>query len=432
MAATNFVSLLTFFPETVAQGVGPNGDTSGAVSTAAQWLAAEAGGTAFQLGHIAESLDMSGVDKETLTAEQTKQRIFQTDARVDGLPAIDVPLSAYLTGSGVTTAAGTTISLTPEMRWLQHCLGGIHRTETVTLAGGGHTTTVINVDDATTLAEGAHVAWIDPATGLGHTRRIDDVTGLAVTLDRELPSVPADGEECAGTATIFINEDVICDTSAATGRTLSILSQKRANGTSGWEKRGCKAAVTSLGFERNGFATAEYQILGADFTAPPDGPAPTMPDFTSPRPIAIGPDTEVTINDVNDTTRSLKCNGSFAVEPGVPVVAAECMGMATDAMPGIGYFTTEPADTKVTVDVFPFAESWFTDFANGQHKSLYMTRLGTPGNMLAVGFPYAEIFNIPKLGDANGAATNALEFRAKEVDGATTALARSKFCIVIG
>ncbi len=429
---TNYVSLLTAFEETVGQGIGPNGTSGGTVSTGAEWEAAETAGTAFQVAHIGSSLDLSGVKKTKVTPESVRQRIKQTTPESPALSNTEFPFTSYITGSGTALADGVTATATSQSRMLSHCMGGVSFTATHTAAGGGHTTTVVNVDDATTWSVGDMVAWEDPATLLCHPRVITDITVLAVTLDKALPSAPGDGDLIRGGATIYIDEGVIADTSGTLGSTLSFVCQKAANGSAGHELNGCKATMASISFGRNEFATIEHTVTSARFTSPANGPDPTLPTFTPPTPPVIGPDTQVLIAAASGTSDTTVCNGALSIDPGLPVRAVECMTARTGNMEGYGGYTLDEAPTLVDVDLFPRDVSWFTADDAQTNQNVSLVRLGASGSCYAVSMQNCEVREVA---DGNGDITSSvLQFRAVEVnaDTATTALERSVFRIFIG
>ncbi len=433
MTATNFVSIATFYEETDGLGIGPSGEDSATPSTSADWEDAEAAGEAFQLPHIASTLSLDTLQHTMLTPEQVRTRLFQTQRRERGLSNVEsLPLQTYLTGLGAPLDVDIVPPLTALVRVLRNALGGIHLVQTRPLAGGGHSTTTITVDDATTYRVGAVVAWEDPATGLCHPRQIVALAGNQATLDLELPSVPEDGQTIRGGVTIFIDEDVICDTSANLGSTLSGCLQKGRNGEPGFEVNGLKFALASMTFERNSFATLDFAGPAARFTTPPNGPSPTLPDRDQPDPLAIGPDTQIVLSNVGETELREVCNTTLSVEPGVPVVSQPCMGQH-GPQEGVAFYTSEPADTTITVDVFPFSPGFFADFDDGQHKQVSVTRLGRSGSVASVRFPNAEIFNTPGRG-GDSVATSSLTLRGLEnaLATSTDALSRSKFVIYLG
>ncbi len=425
----NLVSLLTFYPETVGQGIGPNG-TSG-VSTGAQWEAAELATTAFQMPHLAASLDVSGIQIEEVSPEAAKRRIFETQRSQQTLPNTEFPFTSYLTGTGSTLADGVTASATALSQMLEHCLGGVSLTATHTVAGGGHTATVVNVDDTTTWSVGDVVAWED-ADGRKHPRVITDITGLAVSLEPALPEAPADDDLIRGGATAFISEAVITDTSSTPGSTMSAVIQKGGNGEAGFEANMCKAQLTSISFARNEFATMDFSVFSGRHTDPSAGPDPEFPTASYPTPQVIGPDTQVIIGDAGTTTLGTVCNGTVSVDPGVPVTPLPCMADNLDTTGGYGLYSTAPADTTVSVDLFPSSTSWYTDKAADTNKRIAVIKNGSDGNCFAF---FAENCEIQTVTPGSGDFTSTEpQLRAVEHNPstATTALERSKFRLYLG
>lgn len=429
MSVLNQVSLFTIFEESVGQGIGPNG--TGGVSTTGEWEAAETAGTAVQVAHLASSLGIDQIVRTEVSPEFVRQRVKQTQPTETALSNVTFPFSKYITGLGSVLAAGTTATSTELTRILVNALGGVHYTETCTLAGGGHTTTVVNVDDASTLAVGAIIAWED-SDGLLHPRVITDVSGLAITLNWALPSTPNDAELMRGGATIYIDEDVITDTSSNLSSTFSACIQKGANASAGWEVRGCKAELSGLSFSRNEYPTAEFSVQGMSFTDPSGGPSPDLPTVAFANPQVIGPDSQIIITDAGTTALTTVCNGDLTVEPGVPVVPLECMADNLGDTEGIGLFSTAPADTLINVDIFPYATSWHTDKAADTNKQVGVIKNGGSGNCFAFIAQNCEIQTVtPGTGDFT---SSDLQLRAVELNPttATTALQRSVFRLFIG
>lgn len=428
---TNLVSLFTLFEETVGQGIGPNGTSGGTVSSSAEWVAAELAGTAVQIPHLASSLALDGIKKTPISPEEARVRFFQTQRPDYGLSNTEFGCTSYLTGRGAALANGVTATSTAVGRLTTNALGGVHYTATRTAAGGGHTTTVVNVDSAATYAVGAVIAWED-SDSIAHPRVITDISGLAITLSTALPDTPSDGDLFLGGATHYIDEAVIGDTSTNLGSTFSACLQKGENGSAGWEANGCKAALSSVTFGRNEYPTLEFGISSARFTGPATGPSPTLPTASYPNPSVIGPDTVVLISDFDSTALSTVCNGTASIDPGVPVKALECMTARTGNMEGIGLYSTEPADTIVDINLFPHAVSWYTDQDAEQDKQVAVIRNGPSGACFGVFMQHCEINEAAPGSD--DFTSSVLKFRAVEVNSATatTALERSKIRIFLG
>ena len=142
------LSLLTYFPETT-QGTPP--------ADAAAWIA-----SGVRLRHLGESLDISGVERSLLEDMRNQYRVKGTEARVQGIDNPEFPFAVYGHGLGETTAAGEQVATdAPGYQLallLGHALGGITRGYSTQVSGGGSTTTVVAVDDASDYAVGDFVA----------------------------------------------------------------------------------------------------------------------------------------------------------------------------------------------------------------------------------------------------------------------------------
>ena len=429
MAVLNLVSLLTIFPETVGQGLGPSGLPG--VSTGLQWETAESGGTAFQVPHLAASLDVSGIQVEEVSPEAAKRRVFETQRAQQTLRNTEFPFTSYLTGTGATLADGVTASETALSQLLENCLGGVSLTATHTVAGGGHTATVVNVDSTATWSVGDVVAWQD-SDGRKHPRVITDITGLAVSLEPALPEAPADDDLIRGGITAFIDESVITDTASNPGSTFSAVIQKGSNGEAGWELNMCKAALTAINFARDEFATMDFNVYSGRHTDPSAGPDPEFPTAVYPTPQLIGPDSTIIIGDAGTTTLGEVCNGTVTVDPGVPVTPLPCMVDNLGTTGGYGLFSTAPADTTINVDLFPSDSSWYTAKAANTNKRILVAKNGSDGNCFAFVAENCEIQTIsPGSGDFTSTEP-VLRAVEHDPDTATTALERSKWKIYIG
>ena len=429
MTVLNTVSLLTFFEETTAQGIGPSG-VSG-VSTGGQWQGAETAGTAFQMPHLADSLATAGIDVEDLTPQFVRRRVFETAPTVDGLRNVEFPFQSYITGNGQTLAAGDLAAATPLSRMLANCWGGSHQCSTRTVAGGGHTTTVVNVDSTGSWLVGAVVAWEDD-DGRLHPRVITDITGLAVTLNTALPDTPQDGDLIRGGLTIFIDEDVITDTSSNAGSTMAACIQKGANGAAGFELRGCKAELSGINFEREGFPVLDFTVMAANHDDPSTGPNPLLPSATFPLPSVMGPDTSILVEDSDSSTLTGVCSGSVSVTPGVPVTPLECLADNLGDMEGVALYSTSPADSTIELQLFPFDSTLYTDKAADTNKQIAVIKHGSAGGAFAF---FAQNCEIQSVVFGEGEFTSS-EMRLRAVEHApetaTTALERSKVRIFLG
>ena len=191
------LSLLTYFPETT-QGTPP--------ANAAAWIS-----SGVRLRHIAETLDVSGIERAMLTDERNQSRVFASELRIEGIDNPEFPFAVYAHGLGETTATGQQVATdAPGYELgllLGHAIGGITRGYSNTCLVSS-TTTVLNVTDASDHTVGEFVA-VEYATayspypdGTAWPRRIIALDTVAtpntITLDQALPQAPATGDPIHG------------------------------------------------------------------------------------------------------------------------------------------------------------------------------------------------------------------------------------------
>lgn len=391
-------SQLAFFPE-VTQGTGP--------ANGAAWVA---GGV--RIRHIGDSFDVSGVEQQVVADERSQEGIFDEEYSVKGLRNTSFPFATYMTGSGIATAATTQIAITPLMTLLAHALGGIHRSNSTTLSGGGHTTSTINVASATNIVHGCLIAVEDVTDGTVAIRRVLDVNTLAVVLDEVLPFTPADTDLVHGMATIYVDETVLVDSSAGP-TTFSWLGQKGlAAALENWEFNGCKSELKSLALERGGLPLLTFDTMAASFDPPGTAPSPTWTsDPIGNAPVSIGPDSVITYQTQGTTTINAVQVAKFAIEVGVPVVPVDTNTEVEDGMEGRQGYTTQPADTVISLDIVPFASTPWTHFAADSLRRLRFYKRAQEGQLFAVHFSRCEL-KPPKRGVAGQVSANSLTLRA--------------------
>lgn len=434
------LSLLTYFPES----------TSGTPPTdAVDWIA-----NGIRLRHIAESLDVSGVERQLLEDMRNQSRIFDNEARVQGIDNPEFPFAVYGHGIGGTTISGSQIANSIAgfqlAALLGHSIGGVSLGYSNTVDGGTGTTTVIPVTDASDHLVGDFVAveFQSAVTGYPVTtawpRRITarDIvsTPNTITVDQALPQAPADGDAIHACATVYIDQSFLSDSSANTGRTRSWLVQKGLPGAGStvreaWVFRGCVAELQSFAFERGGLMQFSFNVLCGSHDDPTTAPWPTAWSSNAERglaPLSITPLTEVWLEDDGTTDNTLVHVSKFEVEPGVPRVRHETVTTIQTGMQGTAAYSTQPADTLITLGLTPFGVAQWTDQLAGTEKTLRWARLGPAGSGMAVHFPRVSHAMTPKR-LVNNANTDAdVQFVAHEEEGlGTSELQRSKMCIVL-
>lgn len=422
MTTSTKPSQLAYFQE-VTQGTGP--------ADGAAWVAG-----ATQIRHLGETLDVSGIEQAVVEDERSQDDIFSVEYSVKGLRNTSFPFSVYMTGSGATTAPAAQISETPLMTLLEHCLGGLHRSNSTLLAGGGHTTTTINVTAATNIVHGCLIAVEDVTDGTIAVRRVLDVNTLAVVLDEALPFTPVDTDIVHGMATIYVDETVLVDSSVGP-TTMSWLIQKGlAAALENFEMNGCKTELKSISLQRGGLPTLAFETMAASFDPPGTAPTPTWTATPSGfAPVSIGPDTVVTYQTQGTTTLAPIHVSDFSVEVGVPVVAVDTNTEVEDGMEGRQGYTTQPADTTVTMNIVPFGSSHWTQFAADTLRRVRFYKRANEGQLFAVHFSRCEI-KPPKRGTSGAVSSSQVMLRAHKdatsSEAANQQMWRSKILLGIG
>jgi len=386
--------------------------------------------------HIAEATDPSGLKQQTAEDMRSQSTIFGLNRKVRGLRGVTQPLALYTTGSGATTADGQQIALTDLMRVLQHALGGLHRSRTTSLAGGGHTTTVINVNDATDIAVGCFIAVSDTsASGLPVVREVTNVAALAITLDEALPFTPANGDVVHAMATAFIDEAVLINSNGSGGPfTFSWHIQKGSPAAlENFLLRGCKLQLDNLSLGRGDLPRLNATIHAATFLGPNDAPSPdwSSSTITGNAPVSIGPNTDVHLGTVGSTTAATIHVGSCEIDFGVPVIATETVTEMADNMEGVHSYATAPGDTMVKLGIVPMASSYWDSFDDDTMRRFRWAKRAAAGQIYAVACPNCEVVETPTRGAQNAVSRADVSLRAFPASG-STALARSKIKIGIG
>lgn len=420
-------SQLAYFYEITTQGLGP--------ANGAAWVTAcGALTTGARIRHIAEGLDVSGIEMAAVPDERSQTTVFGKEYDVKGLRNVTFPMTLYVTGSGATTAATTQIAQTALGGLLGHCLGGAHRSNSTLLTGGGHTTTVVNVTANTNIAAGCLVMVEDATDGTIAVRRVLSIASLAITLDEALPFTPVDGDTMRGMITAYIDESVLADSSVGP-TTLSWLIQKGLATTENFELNGCKTELKSLSLPRGGLPVLAFETMAASFDPPGTAPSPTWAATTihGNAPVSIGPDSIWTYQTQGTTTINAIHVNEANIEFGVPVIKVETTTEVDADMEGVQSYTTGPADTVATLNVVPFASTPWTQFASDTYKRLRFYKRAGNGQIFAVCIPKCQI-RPPKRGTAGAVSSNALTLVAHPADdaGNLTALSTSKILVGIG
>lgn len=419
-------SLLAGFYETT-QGTPP--------ADSAAWVSG-----AVRFHHIAESLTVDSFVETALDDMRSVDRIVTGRPIIRGIKGgNEFPFELYLTGHEDTSiAGGETVTATALSNLLANCWGGQHRAPTMT-AGVGSTTTALVVDSTTGLVAGDFIGWAD-SNSVVHYREVASVdSSTEITLRRALPSAPANSNLIYGAITIFLDEDVLVDSSDGPS-TMSWLIEKATNRNGSpnsyhrWVARGCGTSLTGLTMTRNELARLSFATLVGSFLGP--GEHSIAPSWSaSPTGVAgkaMGPTTKCWFIDSGTTTNTQSHLVEFAIDSLFRKAAIPTMTEAEDNMPGLYGYGLTADNVAATLTFVPFANDFYTDFTNGTYKHLQVERAGTLGTCFSVSMGRCSLQSTPIMTPGDVTSQHSVSVRADVDNLSTTAQGTSPIKIVLG
>lgn len=420
MATANWAGELAYFQEST-QGTGP--------ADAAAWQA-----SGKPIRYIMESVDVSELRQSVIEDMRSQVEALANEQSVLGIKgSVSFKFSAYLTGTGAETAAASQVNANSTSDLLQHCFGGQSRTNSTTLAGGGHTTTVVNVTAATNIAIG-DIIGIEYATapGVVHPREVTNVAALAVTLHRALPSVPANGDKVQAGITIYPDEAVLED-SAVGPYTHSWYIRKGREGSSsalGWECKGCKASLKSINIARNDVPKMDFHVDVASFVTPEASSTPDFSTYHGNAPVAIGPTTELFFGDAGVTTDAQLHLVEASINTGIGSKPVNTTTEVQTGMPGRWGYTLDRQDVTIDLHCVPWSNTRMTEFNAQTLKQVDIIKKSAAGKTIMIRMPRCEIKLAPIVDGADNVLSQRWQLRA--LNGSVTTNAKTKAKIKIG
>lgn len=390
---------IAYFQETTS-GDGPN--------NAAAWVS---NGNRFRChsGVTAEAIQTSMIDDP-----RVQYGLGYHNDKIKGLEAGEgFNFTIPLPGAEVATAGTSQVATTIFANLLEHAMGGMQRgNRTTAKVAGAHTGTAVEVDSTTNIVEGGFVAW-ENSSGNLEIRRVTDITGDVVTVDQAFSATPQDADDVYPCIDLYIDYTKLCDSDAGP-YTLSYLLQFGGAGSSElFELNGCKSALAGISLERNGLASVELTTMWGSKKDPTELSEPAWtaePSGLSGVP--LGPNTTVWLQDYGTTTANSVHAESVSIEPGIPAVRIPTVTSATTNLQGTARYSTQDADTMVTLNLVPFATSHWTNFSAGTKKVLRIAKEAPAGQALAIHFSRCEIVSEPIRGTAEAVSSTRLELRA--------------------
>lgn len=413
-------SSLAYVDETT-QGTGP--------ADAAAWVT-----DGVRLRHIMGTLDPSGFKQSTIEDERSQENVQDFDPVILGIKGgVEFPFDVPLHGLGDTTASGNTVDQNELSELLEHCMGGVHLSNSTVATGGTTTTAILTADTA--IALGCYVVVVLPdMPQVNYPRRVVAFNGgtNTVTFDEVLPRAVAADDVIHGAATHYFDEDILNDSSIGPSTRSWLISVGRGSEREHWEANGCKSYIDALELPRNGVAKAKIKTKVASFqtpdelsdpafTATPDGDAGT----------AIGPRSSLWLQDYGSTAAASRHCIDLAIKPGGVPEPVETLTEVESGMPGISHYGLARDKTTATVKTL-FSQGEFQDFNAGTLKVLRWVRHGGPGVGFAVAMHRCEVRETPTMAPVGPSMGMELEIHALRDTTAiaSTDLARSRLVIV--
>lgn len=397
--------------------------------------------SAFRIAPIVGTLTVASIGPGLVNDERAYADIMDDEPDRIGIDNPEFAFECYMEAAASAPADGSAMARSWQMDLCEHMLGGLDLGSTET-AAGTHSTTTVEVADASGISVGGHVAvTLQNYTGLGgatvaHVRRVVAIASDVITVDQAFPVAPVDGDIVGGCATAYVDSTVLENSDAGAGPyTLSWhLARQREGGTANWEVFGAKAQLNSLICERDDFARFAISVFGGSSALPGTADAPDWTtDPENEVPFQIGRNTQLWFQDYGTTTSALWATTMFNVDDfGVPVVPADAITSISEGMQGRAGYSTTRADTTVGIAVQGHDAGWWADYSARTWKVARFANLAPRGGGFAITLPRCLINERPDFGDEGGSAINSLQLKAFRdlASVATTQLARSKICLV--
>src|SRR5690606_8709277 len=240
-----------------------------------------------RIRHIGDELDISGIAQAAVDDMRSQIHVDAVNLKAKGLKNTEFSFSIYLTGYGSKVESGSSNTEIDMGTLLKHALGGQLLGTSLT-ASGTHSTTTVEVADASSLEVGQYIG-IEQG-GVVYPRRIIDIADDVITYDEATPAAPQNDDIVRAFVTHYIDEEVLID-SAAGPYTFSWLIQKGL-GSAGFDTvqlQGCKAALTGIEVSRGELAKLTFTVQAASFTDDRDAPNPEwVGSPTGNAPVVVG------------------------------------------------------------------------------------------------------------------------------------------------
>lgn len=394
------------------------------------------------------SLDLAGLKQTILDNPTLERRVLSVNKRIKigGLRNCEFGIGLKLHGTGVTTADGVVVTQTYLGDQLEHCMGGVHLGMSTTCLVGS-TNIIPILDDVTGVEVGQMLAFQDTTspvpqyTGKPVPRRVIDVdvgTG-AVTLSEKLPFVPVAGDVVHGGITGHIDEFVLEDAVAAGATQMWFLQRHKTDDAMTWQVEGSVASFSVTGLSRGQLPGMDLKVMAANFK---HGGVDGLSCLTLPNPqgqaqLSCGKDIRCSIAPASSTDPVWVDVSQVGFDVGFSRERVETTTENIERFEGTASYTLKPGNTRFTVTVPQYDDSWYLALASGIEYRITFYQPGDgsgAGKLWCIHLPKCQLVETPARSDTNENNAVSLVFEAMESDDTgdvDTELAKSLFYIFI-
>lgn len=377
------------------------------------------------------SLDLSGVKQSILDNPTLERRGLSVNKRkkIKGIRNCEFSVGLKLHGTGVVTADGDTVEETYLGTLLKHSMGGLHLGTSTNITGG--TATVPILDDVAGIIPGQMLAFEDITSptskyaGKPIPRRVLSVDGDtgAVTLSEALPFTPANTDKVHGGETNYNHEGWLEDAVAA-GGTMMWYAQKHYSATDlVWQIEGSVASFALTNLSRGQLPGIDFKCMGANFKHGADDGLvwKSLPSPQGQAQLSNGMDLLCSIGVYGNTARNDVDVNQASFDVGYQRVRVETTTENIDRFEGTASYSFQPGNTRFTITLIPYANSWYAGLADGQEYRITFFQPGDgsgAGKLWCLHIPRAQLVETPSRQDVNEINGIQLVFEAMEPDDA--------------
>ncbi|MCY0990628.1 hypothetical protein OV203_26025 [Nannocystis sp. ILAH1] len=331
------------------------------------------------------AIDLGNV-KQTLLPDPTLEtRWSHVGGRrlIKGRRNVDWSATLKWHGTGTTTDPASQVEQTYLGTLLQHCMGGVHRSNSTLLTGGSATEPEVTAVD--NIVPGC-IIWFEDTTspnpqyaGKLTPRQVLEINDLVLTLDAALPWTPAAGDIAHGTITPYVGENYLIDAVASQG-TMMWFHKKNVSGTDLlWQLEGSVASFALQNLGPGQLPQLQLNMMSANFKQGGEDGL-TNPAFTTivgNAQLSTSRDIMASISVYDNTTETLIHVNNATFEVGFARSKTETTTEIIHRFEGLSTYSVTPGVTKLTLTLTEYDDAWYGAL---QDDVDYRVRLWNPGD----------------------------------------------------